>query len=337
MDAQLSNNLSRGLGAVATTVGQYAIAAHEERIQAAKEQFQQMLSDKKEAAEDARDDANEAQKAKDHAAETELAREQHAQDKAQQQQQFDESKSQQDRQFAESRIQEAQHLAIEQEEADNLAKNSGADKAMTHQQQLDHVDKYVYAWGKQASADQARVTKMQADKMYEAGDPSAVKAAKVAQAQADISAAYYQSYLQVQTKMAGDNGILLPSGATPSTPAAGAAGVSVAKDAKGNFYKVGSDGSKTPITIQQAKDIYNQNKSGATPSPASPSPVAPQPDESSPTDDSDDQSSATDNTSADSYAAAQPAAPPQPTVPPDPTNATPPIGQPDPNAPQLAS
>lgn len=84
MDAQLSNQLARGLGAVANTFGTYAMAAHEERMQAAKEQFAAMLEGKRQAAEDARAQQTEAQRAADRASEQALARAQHQADKAQQ-------------------------------------------------------------------------------------------------------------------------------------------------------------------------------------------------------------------------------------------------------------
>lgn len=338
MDAQLSNNLSRGLSAVATTFGQYAMAEHEERIQAAKQQFEQMLSDKKENAEDARSAANEAQKAKDRAAETELAREQHAQDKAQQQSQFDISKSQQDRQFAETRAQEAQRIAIEQEAADRAAKAAGGDKPLTTEQKLDHMDKMADGWTKQADRENAKLTKLQADPMYQAGDPNAQKAVAAQQQIVNAAQAHADAYGAARDKAAQGAGINLPSQTTPTAPATGA-GVQVVKDAKGNFYQTSPGGTPTPITPQQARDLYNQSKSGSGTPGSSSTPSASTP-ASGDDDSGDDSASTTPDASstgpaatAGAYAQSQP----QPAVAPDPSNATPQVGQPDPNNPTLAS
>jgi hypothetical protein len=114
--------------------------------------------------------------------------------------------------------------------------------------------------------------------------------------------------------------------AAPSTPGT----VSVMKDASGNFYKVDASGAKTPITRQDAQQLYQQQNSSGSSSPTTPSTDTSNQGDSG----NNDQSSVAPAATAGAYASAQP---PAPAVPPDPQNATPQIGAPDPNNPQLAA
>jgi chemotaxis protein histidine kinase CheA len=307
MDALLSNQLSRGLGEVAHTFGQYAMAAHEERLQAAKEQFAAMLDEKKQQEVADRENANEAQRAADHAADRKLTMQQHAEDKAQQASQFQSAQDQRERLAGETRAQEAQRIELARQAAARADKAASGDKPATAGERLAFAQNAY----RDASAEYTAAVKAAGDSSTLMDDKSAA-AAKAAVADKLTALLHAKRQMVSIAKSAGlnlDDATTAPA-AAPATPDGG---VKVMKDGKGNFYKTAPDGSNpVPITPQEAKQLYQAPT-------ADTSPVA-TPAVNPPGDPS---------TTSGAYAQAPS------TVPPDPTNATPVIGQPD--NPTLAS
>lgn len=308
MDALLSNNLSQGLSQVAQTFGQYAMAAHEDRMAAAKEQFAMMLAGKQQEAIADRESANEAQRAADRAADRKLTMQQHADDKAQQAAQFQAGQDQRERLAGETRAQEAQRIEIARRSAERADKAASGDKPATAGERLSFAQN---AYRDAAAAYTESVKN--AGSMSSMVDEKSAAAAKADVAQKLTELLHAKRQMQSIAKSTGID--LEDTDATPSAPAATPA-VKVMKDAKGNFYKVGPDGSNpVPITPQEAQSLYQQAPTAdVTPSPA-PAPGATPPADPSMT--------------AGAYAQAQP------TVPSNPTDATPVLGQP--NNPPLAT
>lgn len=315
MDALLSNRLSKGLGEVAQTFGQYAMAAHEERMQTAKEQFAQMLEQKRQDAIDARDAENEKQRAADKADAAALARQQHQDDKMQQESEFQRNQSRESSQFATTSELEKQRVAIEAQNAARADKAANGDKPATAGEKLTFA---------QNNYRDAATAYTQAVK--DAGSMSAMTDDNAAAAAKANVAAKLQDMLHAKvqmTKIAKASGVPIDDALSTAATPPSAGGPSVVKDAQGNFFKVDSSGKNPqPITRQEAQSLFQQQSQPSTPS----TPVSP----------SADPSAQGDNSAATSPAPATPAdgtagayAQAQPTVPAQPTNATPPIGQPD--------
>jgi hypothetical protein len=311
MDAQFQNNLSRGLGAVAETFGKYAMAAHDERMQTAKEQFAQMLEDKKQAAEDARSNASETQKAADRAAAAELARQQHQADRQQMGDQFQQQQARESSQFAITRSQEAARIAIEEAAAKRADKAASGDKPASAGEKLTFAQNAY----RDAAAAYTNAVKT-AGSSSAMLDPRQAKAAK-----ADV-AAKLKDLQDAKTQM---NNIAKATGvpiseATPSTAPAAPSAPKIRYDAQGKAWTLGPDGKPVPYDPSSA--------SGSTP-------AAGGSGEDFSTPSGDNQTSVqpgANASTAGAYAQVQ-----QPAVPPDPQNATPQIGAPDPNNPQLAA
>lgn len=309
MDALLSNQLSRGLGEVAQTFGQYAMAAHQERLQAAREQFAAMLAEKSQEAIAARENANEAQRAADRAADRQLTLQQHKEDKEQQADQFQQAQAQRERLANETRAQEAERIKLAEKAADRADKAASGDKPATAGERLTFAQNAY----RDAAAEYNAAVKT-------AGSPDMMIDDKAAAAAKADVAAKLTNLLHAKKQMvsiAKSVGLNLDDATPVSSPSAPTGGFKVMKDGKGNFYKTGPDGSNpVPITPQEAKQLYQAPTADTTPATA---PVA-TPAANPPGD---------PTSTAGAYAQAQS------TVPPDPTDATPVIGQP--NNPPLAT
>jgi hypothetical protein len=302
MDAQFQNNLARGLGAVADTFGRYAMAAHNERLQTAKENFASMLEDKKQAAEDARSSASEAQRAQDRADAATLSRQQHQDDKEQQDNQFNQSQAQRAAEFSASqgRMIDSEganlsvakgRLAVEQAREAREAATTGDNKP---EKQTDLMSRVKFT-------DKALADAQDAFKAAKSGaSPEEAVAAGTAYGRAlvDARAARAAAGLQPPVEVRLTPPTTAPAATAPATTAPAAPKVKY--DAQGKPWTLGPDGKPVP---------YNPAADASASGDATQQPAA----------------------SAGSYADAQPAAAP---APPDTTT---PLGVPDQSIPPLAS
>lgn len=309
MDALLSNQLSKGLGDIAQTFGQYAQAAHQDRMEAAREQFQSMLEAKRQDAQDARDTALQAQKAKDRAEENALSRQQHAEDKAQQADEFKQQQEREAKQFALTHATEETRVSLEKRAQDRLDKVATDGKGVTPGERL--TDAQFQERAAQDALDKVLT------RAGGAPDPEQQKEIDAAKANLAEAKAYHAAARAAAGIKGGPTGAV-PTGSQPGQPVpitrqeaqqifkAQTPGVSVMKDANGNMYKIES----TPSASVPSSDA------GPTPSMDQPNPSAAPATPAAPT--------------AGAYAAQ-----PQPTVAPNPAEPAPVVGQPD--VPQLAS
>lgn len=259
MDALLSNQLSRGLGEVANTFGQYARAAHQDRISAANEQFKQMLRDKQDAAR--------------------LA--QHASDQAQKASEFQQTQAQRDAQFQQTSTQrgtEFQQTAAQRAAA--LRETAGYHAgSLANQQQRIKVDSAKTVADKSAQLQNAQTAILQNRlKALEMHGDYTMKQKDAVTAKITSSPDYLTATPAVQQKMlqqatapydtiisstqseyqrvsdafnrilpASDTGNSSASGASPATPAQPAA-PQIRKDAQGKLWTQDASGNPVPYT-----------------------------------------------------------------------------------------
>jgi hypothetical protein len=334
MDAQFQNNLARGLGAVADTFGKYAMAAHEERLQAAKQQFTQMLEDKRQSAEDARSSSLEAQRAADRAQEKALAAQQHKADKEQQDAQFnarlkqeaaqhDETNARITASESEANADRAATLKLAQERAAREANPSNTPP--TQAQLLARVEFTDKALKPAADAFSTMTADTPKDEQIRAGTA-------YGRALADSNKARAAAGLQPQVPIT----VGAHAGATPATPAAPAApAYTPLKKAVVNGqtqFMIQQGNQWVPTTIENAAKINQQNKLATPPTNAGADASAPTSSVPDTSDSSAPQPGAA--STAGDYAQAQNDPSQQAPAPPA---AAPVVGQPDPNNPTLAS
>lgn len=245
IDANLSNRLSRGLSAVATTFGQYANAAHEERMESAKLKFQQMLADQRIAHDDARDDKKMSVQADQFGQQMQQSRDQHKDSLDQQKQMQTERLAQSATQHKEQMTLDRDRLAVttRNEDERTLIAKETAKRAKASEKEMTPAQKLTYAQSK-----------------YEA----TAKAYKDAQSDFNMKpqdrvALYNEMQNNKSVRDQLEKAAKMPD-ATPGSTASPDSPIQA--DGKGGFRRVAPDGTAVPVSATEAQQWLSTHGRG---------------------------------------------------------------------------